>query len=128
MQYLLDTNVLLWFLEDNERLPPVFKTKIEEPGNEIFVSIVSLWEITIKVTLQKLALDTNLDGILADLQTQQILILPVQPNHLKQLLMLPLHHRDPFDRLLVAQCQSEGIEMLFTDSQVAAYFPTRDTL
>jgi PIN domain nuclease of toxin-antitoxin system len=122
MKYLADTNILLWFLEDNSKLPSAMRDKIEREENEILVSIASLWEIAIKVTLGKLTLDTDFDGVLADLERQQILILPVHPKHLKQLLTLPAHHRDPFDRLLVAQCLSEDIEMLFTDSHIAAYF------
>jgi PIN domain nuclease of toxin-antitoxin system len=110
MRYLLDTHTVLWMRENNPRLN---RTKWEpafySPDNEILVSIVSLWEMTIKRSLGKLDFEGSLEDFAADLEAKHnFTLLPVAPTDLDRLATLPHHHGDPFDRLLIAQTIENG--------------------
>ena len=102
MTYLLDTHTLIWFLENDPRLPAVTRTQIETTPT-IFVSIVSLWEISIKANIGKLDLSFPFSTISCNLINLGITELPITFKDLEIYLSLPLHHRDPFDRILIAQ-------------------------
>ena len=116
MKYLLDTNVILWYLNDDIKLPDSHKTLIDTPGSFIFISIVSLWEIAIKSSLGKLNLDIGFDKILSAISnSEDFSILTVNTSHLKVLLNLPFYHKDPFDRLIYAQSLSENLSLIYTD-------------
>ncbi len=121
MKLLLDTHVLLWYLDNNPRLPEIWKRSIEDRHNSIVVSIASLWEIAIKVSLGKLELLDNLTTIENILNQQAIAILPVRVAHLSNLLNLPFHHRDPFDRLMIAQAQVEQLTLVSDDDMFTGY-------
>jgi len=121
MNLLLDTHILLWYLENNPKLPETWKLSIENRHNNISVSIASLWEIAIKISLGKLELMDDLSTIEEILHQQGIAILPIKTSHLLQLLSLPFHHRDPFDRLIIAQAQGEQMTLVSDDSQFAHY-------
>lgn len=116
MTFLLDTNILLWFLCDDERLKPTYKTSIEDPENEIHISIISLWEIVVKVAIGKLDIGIDFksfyDIITVDYGFK---IVPVTADHLSRYLDLPLIHRDPFDRLIYVQAKAEALIFLYTD-------------
>ncbi len=104
MRLLLDTHVLLWWQADDPRLPRRMDRLILDPANEIFFSSVSLWEMAIKRSLGKLAFTGTLSGFADKIRTNQgFLHLPLEVPHLERLESLPHHHRDPFDRLLIAQ-------------------------
>lgn len=121
MKLLLDTHVLLWWLDEDSRLPPDKCALIEDPRNAVAVSVVSLWEMTIKAALGKLELLDGIPTIEAILRRQAIAIVPIQAAHLVRLLELPLHHRDPFDRLIIAQALTEEMTLLSDDGKFGAY-------
>lgn len=112
MKYLLDTHALIWFLEGDERLTVTAKSIICNDDTDIYVSIVSLWEMAIKISLGKLELSQSLEQIIARLPQQAITLLPVQTTHVVTLLSLPFEHRDPFDRLLIAQALRENMKLM----------------
>jgi len=112
VKYLLDTHALIWFLEGDERLSITARSIICNDDADIYVSIVSLWEMAIKISLGKLELSQSLEQIFVKLPQQAITILAVQPSHVLTLLSLPFEHRDPFDRLLIAQSLRENMQLI----------------
>jgi len=121
MKLLLDTHILLWYLEGHPNLPETQRLKIEDRRNQVAVSAVSLWEMTIKIAIGKLALMDDLATIENTLLRQGIHILPIQTAHLQCLLSLPFHHRDPFDRLIIAQALAEEMTLVSDDTAFTAY-------
>jgi len=119
LNLLLDTNALLWWLSDSPRLNPEARALISDPDHHVFVSVVSLWEIAIKVRIGKLQADV--DAIESALDASDFQRLGINPAHLTALISLPTHHRDPFDHLLMAQAISETAVFLTADRQAAAY-------
>lgn len=116
---LLDTHALLWWLSDDSQLAPPARDLIADPANEILVSVVSLWEIQVKVRAGKLA--AHLPDILQEIDAQAFTLLPITQAHLVRLGNLPTHHRDPFDHLLIAQAIVENATFLSNDRHVPAY-------
>lgn len=121
MKLLLDTHVLLWYLEGHTNLSVTQRQLIEDRRNQVAVSAVSLWEMTIKVSIGKLALLDDLATIEETLLQQGIHVLPIQTAHLQRLLSLPFHHRDPFDRLIIAQALTEEMTLVSDDAAFSAY-------
>lgn len=121
MNLLLDTHILLWYLDNNSKLPASWKRSIENRHNIIAVSIASFWEMTIKSSLGKLELMDDLSTIEGILTQQGIALMPIKTSHLLQLSNLPFHHRDPFDRLIIAQAQVEKMTVVSSDSQFFYY-------
>lgn len=123
MKYLIDTNILLWFFYDDEKLPSLFKTLIEDESNQIFISIASIWEISIKNSIGKLELGKSFDEIFPSyLDIYSFDVLPVKIEHLQKLNNLPFHHNDPFDRIIISQVFSEKLDFLFTDEIFKKYY------
>ena len=119
MKFLLDSHALIWALSDPERLPEPVRALIEDPAHEIFVSAASAWEIAIKVGLGKIEFPLKaLSAVLAD---TGFIELPVQFRHAVLVADLPLHHRDPFDRILVAQAIAEQLTLLSRDPLLRPY-------
>lgn len=110
MRYLLDTHTVLWMRENNPRLNRAkWESIFYSPDNEIFVSIASLWEMTIKRSLGKLDFEGSIEEFAADLEMRHgFTLLPIVPTDLSRLQTLPRHHGDPFDRLLIAQALEQG--------------------
>lgn len=122
MKLLLDTHAVLWFLEDDPRLSDAARRAVEDEGNECWVSTASGWEMAIKSQLGKLRLPLAFEGLFPDaLESLGFSILPIQPRHLHRYHALPLHHRDPFDRLLVAQALADGFTVVGCDAAFDAY-------
>ncbi|MEZ4961554.1 MAG: type II toxin-antitoxin system VapC family toxin [Saprospiraceae bacterium] len=121
MQILLDTHTMLWFINGDKQLPANVRELIEDIDNQCFVSIASLWEITIKHSQQKLELDMDFDEMYTLLSDNDIEIMPITFNHLRTLLPLPYHHRDPFDRMIIAQGISERIKIATKDEFFVSY-------
>ena len=122
MKVLLDTHTFLWFVEGDTRLSKAALEAILELENQRFLSIASLWEIAIKVSIGKM----NSHGLFETLvQTQitgnDIQLLPIFAKHLDMVQTLPYHHRDPFDRLIVAQTLTEDLTLLSRDGSLADY-------
>src|SRR5437870_3296378 len=108
MTLLLDTHALLWFLTNDAKLSVRARAAIEAPGNVSQVSAVTLWEVAIKFALGKLTLPASYADIFPrQLELNGFALLPIMPSHCATLLTLPFHHRDPFDRLLLAQAKTE---------------------
>jgi PIN domain nuclease of toxin-antitoxin system len=122
--FLLDTHTLIWFLDNDLRLPIHAKKQIES-AESVFVSIASIWEIAIKINIGKLILKTDFQVIEQNLVNQDISILPIDITALKTYLNLPLHHRDPFDRIIIAQSIDRTLTMISGDIQFDAYPVTR---
>ncbi len=118
MRILLDTNVLLWLLADSPRINPV-RDLILSADTEIYVSVASLWEIAIKTSIGKLNIDVS--DIRTAVEDSGFTELAVLGIHTTTLATLPLLHRDPFDRLIVAQAITEPMKLLTGDRTLAAY-------
>ena len=115
---LLDTHALLWWLADDPRLGPRARTLIGDERNEAYVSAVSAWEISIEQALGKLDAPEDLDAIVTE---EGFAKLPITFFHGERAGLLPALHRDPFDRMLVAQAQAEGLDIITADERIAAY-------
>ena len=127
MKYLLDTHSLLWFLAGDEQLSAQAQQLIENESNEMFISVASLWEIAIKVSLHKLHLSQPFEQLFpAQLERNSIEILNISLPHLSTLSRLPFHHRDPFDRLIIAQSLTDNIPIIGVDSTFDLYDVQRE--
>lgn len=118
MRLLLDTHIVVWAVEDSPRLEPAARRLIES-ASEVYVSAASLWEIAIKSRLGKIEADP--EEILAAIEPSGFLELPVRGAHTAAVARLELHHRDPFDRLLVAQAVTEPLKLMTADPMLAQY-------
>jgi PIN domain nuclease of toxin-antitoxin system len=118
LKLLLDTHLLLWALADHPRIKPLRK-RLLAADNEVYFSVASLWEVSIKVSLGKL--DADAQVIREAALDSGFLELPILGPHALQVGALPWHHRDPFDRLLVAQALAEPMRLLTVDEQLSAY-------
>ena len=122
MKLLLDTHALLWFIGNNPQLSKASRQSIEDPANDKFVSAVSLWEIAIKISLEKLKLPRPFGEVFPhQLEVNGFELLPISCGQLTQLASLPFHHRDPFDRLLIAQAMADGMIIVIRDPEFSKY-------
>lgn len=126
MQALLDTHTFLWFIRDSPQLSVKAREIIEDTANDVFLSIASPWETGIKVSAGKLTLDRPVDTFFEDfMQLSRVTMLPITLVHIARVSVLPFHHRDPFDRMLVAQSLTENIPLVSADAALDAYGITR---
>ena len=122
MKLLLDTHTFIWWDSDPQKLSATVLTQLQSPNNIIFLSVASIWEMQIKHQLGKLPLRLPLTDIIEDQrQNNGIIFLPILSEHVLALDQLPLHHKDPFDRLLIAQANSQGAALVSKDHLIAAY-------
>lgn len=121
MQQLIDTHILIWFLEGNNLLSKSHRQIIADSQNDVFVSIASLWEIAVKISIGKLILTKSLADVIKQITVEDIKILPITPEHILQVSILPFHHRDPFDRIIIAQAQIENLSLISADQEFANY-------
>ena len=121
MKLLIDTHILLWFQAGDAALPKAAEQAIRSEANEAFVSIVTFWEIGLKYSIGKLPLRIPLDAFFATITEAPFQILPLKSPHIVAASALPLHHRDPFDRMLIAQARYEGMHIITVDTQFKAY-------
>jgi PIN domain nuclease of toxin-antitoxin system len=122
MKALLDTHVFLWWITDAPQLPPHIRELIADGGNELFLSAASCWEIAIKARLGKITLPARPDVYIADQMAENAVQgLPIEVSHAFQVFHLPLHHRDPFDRMLIAQSQVEHLPVITSDPLFSKY-------
>jgi PIN domain nuclease of toxin-antitoxin system len=118
MRLLLDTNAFLWWRDASPRLSPLASEEIGDPDNDIYVSVSSLWEIAIKRKVGKLRFPEPFDQVMAE---EGFNLLTIGYSHLDALGNLPLHHRDPFDRLLIAQSIAEDVAVVTNDPKFSLY-------
>lgn len=122
MRLLLDTHAFLWFVLNDPSLSLKAREFIADGDNEVFVSPASYWELAIKISLGKYSLSEEFDGFFASqLAQNDFTILPIQVRHVAALSRLPFHHRDPFDRMLVAQAMVEEISLVSGDGVLKEY-------
>ena len=125
MKVLLDTHTFLWWIANDSQLSERARTVIEDADHQLFLSAASGWEIAIKTRIGKLRLADDLHGFVSEqLRINAIQVLPIQMAHALHMATLPDHHRDPFDRMLVAQSQLEQLPILTIDPQIAQYSVT----
>lgn len=118
MKLLLDTHVVLWLLADNQRLGPGIRTVISEAAGGVYVSVICLWELKIKAGLGKLTLPEGFNRTVMD---SGLSVIPVDSRHVDALDRLSWHHRDPFDRMLIAQALVEGLTLVSADRMIGLY-------
>ena len=118
MRLLLDSHAFLWWSEASSALSPTARNAIADPANETLISIAGLWELIIKASLGKLALPDDLETMAI---SQGFSVLSISFTHLRRFAALPWHHKDPFDRMMIAQSLAEGIPIATADRRFAAY-------
>ena len=121
MKYLLDTHTLIWFMDGDNSLPTDIVALIKNEDNECFLSVASLWEIAIKFSIGKLELQFDLNEITKFIHKNKIEQLPIELSHLQNILTLEHFHRDPFDRLIIAQAMAEDLTIITTDKNFKHY-------
>ena len=122
MRLLLDTHAFLWFILADPHLSTRAKSAIEDPANDVEVSPASYWEIAIKIRLGKYILSQPYESFLeSQIAGNDFRILHIEPRHTALLTTLPMHHKDPFDRLLVAQALTEAVPIVSGDTALDAY-------
>jgi PIN domain nuclease of toxin-antitoxin system len=122
MKLLLDTHIFIWWADQPEKLSPATLSALEDDANELLLSVVSVLEMQIKIQLGKLKLSLPLKELLKKQQeTNDLTVSAVALTHVLALDALPYHHKDPFDRLLIAQSIEEGLTIVTADSQFSSY-------
>ena len=122
MRYLLDTHAMLWWLGNDPRMSAFAQETIADGRTRLVWSMASSWEIAIKVAIGKLALERPLTELFSEIVSRQgVELLPITHGHCALLGELPLEHRDPFDRMLVAQAQAERLSILSADPKLSRY-------
>jgi PIN domain nuclease of toxin-antitoxin system len=120
-QYLLDTHVLLWYLNGDQRITQKPQQIIADFENQCFISIASIWDVAIKIQIGKLKLDINLKELRKKLNEEKIEILPLAYEHIMEILPLEKHHKDPFDRIIIAQAKFEKLTVITKDENFQKY-------
>jgi PIN domain nuclease of toxin-antitoxin system len=118
LRYLVDTHVLIWWLEKNPRLSATCYEAIDNPNNAVYASVVSAWEMSIKASRGKLKMPSDLAETLT---ANRFTILPIEIRHALMLRGLPHLHRDPFDRMLIAQARTENLTLVTRDPRILKY-------
>jgi PIN domain nuclease of toxin-antitoxin system len=121
MEYILDTHTFLWFIDGSQELSAHAREAIESPQNVKLVSTASFWEIAIKITLGKLKINMPFDDLENHVFDNGFQLLPISFSHIGKIIDLPLHHRDPFDRIIIAQAIFEKLVVIGKDPQFANY-------
>ena len=121
MNYLLDTQSILWVLNGDKRLSDVARDIIEDRQHTKFVSIVSVWEVGIKISIGKLTFPENTSGFVQQIQKHGFELLSISTHHIYEIEQLPFIHRDPFDRLMIAAAIAENMMLITADENIARY-------
>lgn len=121
MQYLLDTHAFLWFIKGDPQLSDNARKLIEDPSIERYVSIASFWEMAIKLNLGKLELDISFRDLYDQMDINGFCLLPITSAHTEKIVTLDLHHRDPFDRMLICQAIVDNLVIITADPQFRNY-------
>lgn len=122
MNLLFDTHVFIWWADESAKLKASITTALEDENNRLFLSDASIWEMQIKVQLGKIDLKLPLKALIESQQQEnEVEILHITTNHILELENLPFHHKDPFDRILIAQSIVEGLTVITVDPEFRAY-------
>jgi len=121
-RFLLDTSVVLWIVSSGDKIPARVRRALSSPDAELYVSVASAWEVVLKHQAGKLVLGVGLEEILDQiLYRSPWTMLPIASQHLPLLAALPIVHKDPFDRIMIAQAQFEGLTLITPDKQIRRY-------
>ena len=120
---LFDTNVLLWFRSADARLPADIRKSLEDPGIKKYISIASAWEVAIKISVGKLKIEGGSGSFWHAFLASGFEFLPISIETVRIVETLPFHHKDPFDRILIASAMEHGLEIVATDEDFAKYRP-----
>jgi PIN domain nuclease of toxin-antitoxin system len=121
MELLPDAHAFIWFMDGDNSLPEKAIVAIKDIKNRCFISVASLWEIAIKLSLKKIELKSGFNKINDFLANNDIDILPITFDHLQKLVTLPFHHRDPFDRIIISQGLAENFRIVTKDKELENY-------
>lgn len=121
MRYLLDTQILLWIFGESDNLTATATQIIKDQNNSLCVSKVSFWEAAIKVNIGKLTLPFELDVLVQETLSNNIEIIEIEMSHILKHVNIPLHHRDPFDRLIISQAMVEELPVISSDDKFSLY-------
>ena len=121
MRYLLDTHTSLWLFEGDEKLPQRVQDIIFDIKNEIYVSIISSWEVAIKVSLNKMDFEGGCAAFLSAVEANNISLLGIKENYVKAVEKLPFIHKGPFDRLLISTAMTEDLTIITIDANIQKY-------
>ena len=126
MRVLLDTHAMYWYIEGNPKLSGISRAIIQEASNEVLISPASYWEIAVKISIGKWQLNRPYEEFIdIGLKQYGFHVLPILATHTGRLVGLPFHHKDPFDRLLIAQALIESVPIVSNDPALDAYGITR---
>ena len=122
MSYLIDTQVIVWVASEPERLSPAASAVCLDPAHHLMLSVASIWELVIKSMLGKLDLSAHVPDVVAEfLARGNVTVLPIQAEHAFRVLTLPPYHKDPFDRVLIAQALAEDATIITSDADIHKY-------
>jgi PIN domain nuclease of toxin-antitoxin system len=122
LRLLLDTHAFLWFVLNDPQLSAAARTAISDPLNDVFVSPATFWEVAIKVSIGKYTVPGALEDFFQrGIKDNDFEVLPIEARHAAQVAVLPFHHKDPFDRMLIAQALVEGLTLVSIEAAFAAY-------
>ena len=122
MNLLLDTHTFLWFTAGDSNLSQTARAAIEDENNNLYLSVASIWEIAIKVSIEKLELSEPFEVLIPDMLAEnEIELLDISVNHAALITTMPFHHRDPFDRLIAAQAKTEQLTLVSADTIFDTY-------
>lgn len=116
--FLLDTHVFIWLMQADKRINPNLRTLIQDPTNNIFISVATVWEIVIKKGLRKIKVPKDIEG---GIKYAGLSIMPIELSHVLYVEDLPVYHKDPFDRILIAQAKVENLTFITHDKQIWKY-------
>jgi PIN domain nuclease of toxin-antitoxin system len=121
MRIFVDTQAFIWFVENDKQLPDKIRKELENTENTIIISIASLWEMAIKISLDKLHISCDIEEMINKIYQNGFELLPILPNHIIKLSSLKYLHRDPFDRIIIAQSFSEDLPVVTSDEIFGEY-------
>ncbi len=121
MKFLLDTHAFIWFIQGDERLPGNIQELIASEKNDVFISIATFWELAIKISLGKLELSEPLEKVYNQALSEGFKILPIEHESIFRLMVLPMHHRDPFDRIIICTALVKSLNMVSADKYFKRY-------
>lgn len=123
MKLLIDSHVVIWFISEKNKVPKNVLELIRNSDNTCYVSIATLWELSIKYSLGRLYLNISLSALFSIIQESGFLILPIDSKHIITNSSLPFHHYDPFDRIIISQAISEQFQLISKDKKFKEYLP-----
>ncbi|MCL2030132.1 MAG: type II toxin-antitoxin system VapC family toxin [Oscillospiraceae bacterium] len=121
MKNLLDTHTVIWLAENSPKLSDAARDAILDSGNESYVSIASAWEVAIKIAAGKLRLDGGSSEFFNIIDANGFTTIPIEAEYVKRVEALPFHHRDPFDRILIASAMESGMRLISSDANMRKY-------